>query len=489
MPRGPARQAISESVARAAAAVLPRAFYARPTLEAAFDLIGKVVVHVSPDGAAAGMVVEVEAYAGEDDPACHAASGLTRRNAPLYGPPGRAYVYLNYGLHHLLNAVTEPAGSPGAVLIRALEPRDGLALMRRRRAPGARAGSPAPSDDALCRGPGNLTAALGITLAQNGTRLGGRDAVHRGSGGADRAARLEPADRHPGGRRAALAVLRARLPFRLGAALMAWGWTTAFGAPRRTPLRGRHGACAPRGGAVSGLREAAPSARSAAGSGVRLWYDRRPFRRLPGRARAVGSPQRPPDRLRQDLLMDSIQATRLRRGMLIKLHDSLFRVLELQHVTPGNKRGFVTSKLRNVRAGTLTDHKFSSGEFVERAMLDARQMQFLYADGDGYHFMDTETYEQIRLDAETLGDSTNYLLPDATITVELFEGSPVGIGLPLTVDLTVEETAPAIKGATASAQLKPARLETGLVVQVPPFIANGDKVRVNTETGEYQARA
>ena len=173
MPRGPARQAISESVARAAAAVLPRAFYARPTLEAAFDLIGKVVVHVSPDGAAAGMVVEVEAYAGEDDPACHAASGLTRRNAPLYGPPGRAYVYLNYGLHHLLNAVTEPAGSPGAVLIRALEPRDGLALMRRRRAPGARAGSPAPSADALCRGPGNLTAALGITLAQNGTRLGG----------------------------------------------------------------------------------------------------------------------------------------------------------------------------------------------------------------------------------------------------------------------------------------------------------------------------
>ena len=187
--------------------------------------------------------------------------------------------------------------------------------------------------------------------------------------------------------------------------------------------------------------------------------------------------------------MATIQATRLRRGMLIKLHDNLFRVLELQHVTPGNKRGFVQSKLRNVRAGTLTDHKFSSGDFVEQAMLDARRMQFLYADGEGYHFMDTETYEQIQLDAETLGDSTNYLLPDATITVEFFEDAPVGIGLPLTVDLTVEETAPAIKGATASAQLKPARLETGLVVQVPPFIANGDKVRVNTETGEYQARA
>ena len=154
------------------ASVLPRAFYARPTLQAALDLIGKVVVHVTEDGTAAGTIVEVEAYAGEDDPACHAAAGLTRRNAPLYGPPGRAYVYLNYGLHHLLNAVTEPAGSPGAVLIRALEPREGLALMRRRRGRGARRG-PAPSDAALCRGPGNLTAALGITLAQNGTPLGG----------------------------------------------------------------------------------------------------------------------------------------------------------------------------------------------------------------------------------------------------------------------------------------------------------------------------
>ncbi len=154
------------------ASVLPRAFYARPTLQAALDLIGKVVVHVTEDGTAAGMIVEVEAYAGEDDPACHAAAGLTRRNAPLYGPPGRAYVYLNYGLHHLLNAVTEPAGSPGAVLIRALEPREGLALMRRRRGRGARPG-PAPSDAALCRGPGNLTAALGVTLAQNGAPLGG----------------------------------------------------------------------------------------------------------------------------------------------------------------------------------------------------------------------------------------------------------------------------------------------------------------------------
>ena len=170
------------------------------------------------------------------------------------------------------------------------------------------------------------------------------------------------------------------------------------------------------------------------------------------------------------------------------MRSDLFRVLDLHHLTPGNKRGFVQSRLRNIRSGTLSDHKFRSDDNVERAILDSREMQFLYADGDTYHFMDTESFEQSHLSGETLGDSVNYLLPDSVITVELFEGDPVGIALPLTVELTVEETIPALKGATASAQLKPARLETGLVVQVPPFVANGDKVRVNTETGEYQAR-
>lgn len=174
--------------------------------------------------------------------------------------------------------------------------------------------------------------------------------------------------------------------------------------------------------------------------------------------------------------------------MLIKRNADLFRVLDLYHLTPGNKRGFVQCRLRNVRSGTLTDHKFRSEDDVERATLDSRRMQFLYADGDAYHFMDTESFEQIHLTGDTLDDSVNYLLPDSVITVKLFEGAPVEISLPLTVDLSVAETVPAIKGATASAQLKPARLETGLVVQVPPFIANGDKIRVNTETGEYQAR-
>jgi DNA-3-methyladenine glycosylase len=152
--------------------ILKQDFYARPTLEVAHDLLGKVLVHRTEEGRAAGRIVEVEAYIGEDDPACHAAPGPTVRNRPLYGPPGVAYVYLNYGLHYLINAVTEPAGSPAAVLIRALDPVDGLALMRKRRSRARwRKGKPVPRDHELCRGPGNLTAALGITLAQNRTAL------------------------------------------------------------------------------------------------------------------------------------------------------------------------------------------------------------------------------------------------------------------------------------------------------------------------------
>jgi DNA-3-methyladenine glycosylase len=147
--------------------VLERGFYARGTLEVARELIGKVLVHRTPAGVAAGVIVETEAYIGESDPACHAAPGPTLRNAPLYGPPGIAYVYLNYGIHYLVNAVTEPAGSPAAVLIRALEPLEGESLMRRRRARGTGRRAGAFDAVALCRGPGNLTRALGISLRQN----------------------------------------------------------------------------------------------------------------------------------------------------------------------------------------------------------------------------------------------------------------------------------------------------------------------------------
>ena len=148
--------------------ILPVGFYHRPTLDVARELLGKVLVCKSPEGVAAGMIVEAEAYIGEEDPACHAAVGRTARNAPLYGPAGLAYVYLNYGLHDMVNAVTEAAGHPSAVLIRALEPVEGLALMRRRRAQAPwRKGKAAVADHELCRGPGNLTRALGITLADN----------------------------------------------------------------------------------------------------------------------------------------------------------------------------------------------------------------------------------------------------------------------------------------------------------------------------------
>ena len=175
--------------------------------------------------------------------------------------------------------------------------------------------------------------------------------------------------------------------------------------------------------------------------------------------------------------------------MLIRIGDDLFRVLELQHVTPGNLRGFVRVKFRNIRTGALADQKLRSEDFVERAVLDERQMQYLYKDGDSYHFMDTETYEQLHISAEALGDSVNYLIPEAVIAVEFYGSEPVGIELPVTVDLKVTDTVPGIKGATASNQIKPATLETGLVVNVPPFVNTGDTIRVSTETGEYLSRS
>jgi elongation factor P len=158
-------------------------------------------------------------------------------------------------------------------------------------------------------------------------------------------------------------------------------------------------------------------------------------------------------------------------------------------VTPGNLRGFVRVKLRNIRNGSLSDQKLRSEDTLERATLDEREMQYLYHEGEDYHFMDTSSYEQIHISSEALGDSVNYLKPEMTIQVEFYGEEPVGIELPQTVDLKVLETAPGIKGATASAQVKPATLETGLVVQVPPFVNNGDLIRVNTETGEYLSRA
>jgi len=174
--------------------------------------------------------------------------------------------------------------------------------------------------------------------------------------------------------------------------------------------------------------------------------------------------------------------------MLIKVGNDLFRILDLHHLTPGNKRAHIQARMRNIRTMTLADEKFRAEEDVERATLDEREMQYLYNDSDTYYFMDTSSYEQIHITAEAMGDSKNYLIADAVIRVEFYESEPVGIELPPTVDLVVKETVPGIKGATASAQVKPATLETGVVVSVPAFVNEGDKIRVSTETGEYQAR-
>jgi elongation factor P len=187
-------------------------------------------------------------------------------------------------------------------------------------------------------------------------------------------------------------------------------------------------------------------------------------------------------------MASTVQATRLKKGMLIKVGNDLFRVLELNHLTQGNKRAHMQCRMRNIRTLALSDNKFRAEEDVERAILDEREMQYLYSDGDHFYFMDTTSFEQIQISSEALGDSKNYLIADSVIKVEFYEEEPVGIELPATVDLTIKETVPGIKGATASAQVKPATLETGLVVQVPSFVNEGDRIRVNTETGEYQSR-
>lgn len=183
-----------------------------------------------------------------------------------------------------------------------------------------------------------------------------------------------------------------------------------------------------------------------------------------------------------------ISATDIRKGTILKLEDGLYQVVAFQHATPGNLRGFVQTKLRHLTTGALKDHRFRSNDKVDKAFLDTQQMAFLYSDGDLYHFMNNVTYEQVSLSSETLGDSISYMKADTTITVDFYDGKPVGIELPSSVDLKVTETAPGMKHATVSNVTKPATLETGLVVQVPSFINEGEVIRVNTESGGYVGR-
>lgn len=183
-----------------------------------------------------------------------------------------------------------------------------------------------------------------------------------------------------------------------------------------------------------------------------------------------------------------IYATQLRPGMIIRFNNELYSIFSVFHRTPGNKRGFVQAKMRNLRNQAMIEHKFASEDRVERAALEEHQYEYLYADGDSYYFMNTETYEQMHLDKDALGDAIYYLTPQLQVTVLFHDGKPVSVELPATVDLTVLETEPSLRGATVSNVTKPARLETGLVIQVPPFVNQGDRVRVNTAEGTYQER-
>ncbi len=183
-----------------------------------------------------------------------------------------------------------------------------------------------------------------------------------------------------------------------------------------------------------------------------------------------------------------ITATQLKPGMIIKYEDNIYTVLNVVHITPGNWRGMVQTKLRNIIDGRGFEVRFRSDDKLEVAVLDENEMEYLYMEGDIYYFMDTQTYEQLTLNAELIGDAKSFLSPNIRCKIKFYEGKPVGIELPMTVDLKVVDTPPQIKGATATNSPKPATLETGLVIQVPPFINTGDVVRVDTRTSEYMER-
>ena len=184
-----------------------------------------------------------------------------------------------------------------------------------------------------------------------------------------------------------------------------------------------------------------------------------------------------------------MKATTIRKGNLLRIEGVLYRVMNMDHVTPGKGRAHVQVKLRNLIEGTQKDMRFRSTDDVERVSLESKEMQYLYSDPDGYHFMDTASYEQVTLTEDVLGETVKYMLPEQTIQMEWFEGSAVGVELPPVVELKVVDTMPGIKDATASAQRKPATMETGLVIQVPSFIETGEVLRVNTTDGSYSERA
>lgn len=184
-----------------------------------------------------------------------------------------------------------------------------------------------------------------------------------------------------------------------------------------------------------------------------------------------------------------IPATQLRVGMTILFNNEPYRVMTVQHITPGNWRGMVQTKLKHLKTGSTVENRFRSEDKLEKAHLEQHEMEYLYNDGTDYHFMNSETYEQVALSAEILGDNVNYMIPNIKFNIEYYNEAPVGVEPPKVVELKVVETSPNMKGATVTASQKPATLETGLVVNVPPFIEVGEVIRIDTTEGKYLERA
>jgi elongation factor P len=186
--------------------------------------------------------------------------------------------------------------------------------------------------------------------------------------------------------------------------------------------------------------------------------------------------------------MSSVKATLLRPGMVIQHEGDLYSVFSTEHRTPGNKRGSMQTRMKNLRTGAIIDYRFRAEEFVDRAILDEIEFEYLYNEGDVFHFMNTENYEQMQMTREELGETVYYLVPNTVVKIEFFQDKPIGVALPDTMDLKVVQTEPTLQKATASAVMKPATLETGLVVNVPPFVNEGDRIRVDTSEARYVQR-
>jgi len=184
----------------------------------------------------------------------------------------------------------------------------------------------------------------------------------------------------------------------------------------------------------------------------------------------------------------SVSTNDLKRGMTLELDGVLFQVVEFQHVKPGKGGAFVRTKLKNARTGAVIERTFNAGVNVGLAIVERKDMQFLYRDGDDFVFMDTETYDQHQVPANVVGEMSSYLIEGSTAILPMYEGNAIGIELPASVVLSVTKTDPGVKGDRVSGALKPATLETGLVVQVPLFVEEGDRLKVDTRTGEYLTR-